>query len=88
MNNTEYKINAGENLNLTLIMIGNPQPNMTVILEEDNMDVLVTEISLHTYKFEVLRVILTEDCGKNLSYEASNDHGTIHQHTILIVDCE
>eukprot|EP00111_Clytia_hemisphaerica_P022065 TCONS_00064848-protein len=88
MNNTQYQIDAGETLNLTLIMSGNPQPNVTFKLEDEQLNVLVTEISKlnRTYKYEVLRVISTGDCGKNLSFTASNEYGTIHQHTVLAVD--
>ena len=83
------EINATETLNFTRYLCGNPQPNVTVNFGDEVLDVKVTNLSKHSYKFEAKREqISIDDCGKKFSYTASNVYGEINQETELSVSCE
>ena len=88
---SSHRVVEHRNLDVSFILLGNPQPNVTATMEEETLTVVTTAgPNLYTYDYTLtLQNASRNQCGKNITFKAVGyNDSTLSLETNINVTCK
>ena len=88
---SSHRVVEHRNLDVSFILLGNPQPNVTATMEEETLTVATTAgPNLYIYNYTLtLQNVSRNQCGKNITFKAVGyNNWTLSLETNINVTCK